>query len=64
MFYTYKTIYTTGNAPDLTQVNTLAQEGWELLQIGQSTSEQLTGNWYYLLKKKATPVESPEQQPA
>lgn len=64
MFYTYKTIYTTGNAPDLTQVNTLAQEGWELLQIGQSTSEQLTGNWYYLLQREAMPPDKPQRLPS
>jgi len=66
MTYEYDIILSTGVKPDLTAVNNLAEEGWELLQVIQSTSAQLTNTWGYVLRKKVTsstePV--PEQQPA
>jgi hypothetical protein len=59
MLYEYQIIFSTGQKPDLTAVNNLAQEGWELIQVIQSTSEQLTGQWAYVLRNKATPTPQP-----
>jgi hypothetical protein len=64
MLFEYQIVLSAGLKPDLTVVNNLAQEGWELVQIGQSTSEALTGQWFYLLKKKMTPAPQAEQKPA
>jgi hypothetical protein len=62
MTFEYQIIYTTGVKPDLIEVNNMALDGWEFVQMGQSTSQQLTGQWYYLLKRKLTP--SPEPAPS
>jgi hypothetical protein len=63
MTYEYDIVYSNGIKPDLTAVNNLAQEGWELFQMGQSTSQQTTGQWYYLLHRKTQPTPTAEQQP-
>jgi hypothetical protein len=64
MFYQYRIIYSEDYTPDLTEVNALAQEGWELLQIIQAPSTTTKMQWAYLLQQKAIPIESPEQRPA
>jgi hypothetical protein len=66
MTYEYDIIISTGAKPDLTAVNNLAEEGWELMQVIQSTSEQMTGQWGYVMRRKVTPSTEPvpEQQPA
>jgi hypothetical protein len=64
MLYEYQIILSAGLKPDITAANNLAQEGWELIQIGQSTSAEITDHWFYLLRKKMTPAPQSEQQPA
>jgi hypothetical protein len=53
MIYEYDILYSQGIKPDLTAVNDAAKGGWELVQVIQSTSEQTTGQWGYVLRKKA-----------
>jgi hypothetical protein len=63
MFYTYRIIYSEDYTPDLTEVNALAQEGWELLQIIQAHTTTTKMQWGYVLRQTAVPKQ-PEQRPA
>jgi hypothetical protein len=59
MNYLYKIIYSDEYAPDLTEVNELAKEGWEVVQIGQAKFTETKHQWFYLLRQKATAAPQP-----
>jgi hypothetical protein len=64
MLYQYRIIYSEDYTPDLTEVNALAQEGWELLQIIQAHTTTTKMQWAYVLQQKAVPPDKPQHLPA
>ena len=49
--WTYKMVYSTGNEPDLTQVNIEAQNGWACIQVNSRRGSS-PAQWAYLLQKQ------------
>jgi hypothetical protein len=56
---TYQAIFTAGNEPDLTQVNELAAEGWELLHFNAfKPDSRAMVQWIYILQRSAGQTET------
>jgi hypothetical protein len=60
MYYIYQLIFSEAYVPDVTEVNALAKDGWELVQMGQAQQQGSAKQWWYLLRKKGTPAPAPE----
>jgi hypothetical protein len=61
MIYTYQIVYTGGQPDDLTEVNELAKDGWEVIQVDQVISKETSARWFFLLGKKVPPVPEAKQ---